>query len=100
MRTLVQAISYPAEVVVTEDGGLYHYTAAFEDIILSDTARTITEAVEESVRFIAFWAARKGYTVGVVRDITKPLAVAAALETRQQSTKVYRDLIRPIERSK
>lgn len=93
MRALARAISYPAEVAVSKDGGLYHYTAAFEDSILSDTAQTITEAAGEIVAFIALWAARKGYTVGVVRDIAETLAVAVALETGQQSKKVYRDLI-------
>lgn len=93
MRTLVRAISYPAEVVVSRDGGRYHYTAAFEEIILSDTAQTITEAAEVIVTFIALWAARKGYTDGVVRDIAQTLSVAVAMETDQQAKTVYLNLI-------
>lgn len=93
MKTLVRAVSYPAEAVVSKDGGLYPYTAAFEDIILSDTAQTITEAAEAIVTFIALWAARKGYAIGVVRDIAQTLAVAVAMETGQQSKKVYRNLL-------
>ncbi len=93
LRTLVRASSYPAEVIVLTDGELYYYTAAFEDIILSDTAQTITEAAEDIVTFIVLWTARKGYTFGVVRDIAEPLSVAVALETGQQPKTVYRNLV-------
>ena len=93
MKTLARAISYPAEVVLAKDGGVYPYTAAFEDIILADTAETITEAAEEIIRFLTFWAAQKGFSVGVVRDVAETLAVAVAIETGQHPKSVYRRLI-------
>jgi len=93
MRVLARAVSYPAEVVVSEDGGIYHFTAAFEDIILSDSSSSITEAVEEIVRFLTFWAARKGYSIGVVRDVVETLAAVISTETGDNVKRVYRKLI-------
>jgi len=93
MRTLARAVSYPAEVALSEGDGLYYFTAAFEDIILSDTAGTVTEAAEEIIRFLTFWAAQKGHSFGVVRDIAETLAIAVSLETGDNVKKVYRELV-------
>jgi hypothetical protein len=93
MRTLARAVSYPAEVALSEGDGLYYFTATFEDIILSDTAGTVTEAAEEIVRFLTFWAAQKGHSFGVVRDIAETLAVVVANETGQHPRVIYRKLV-------